>query len=195
MQIGKILFPVKTLGPFDRVGIWLLGCNRRCRGCANPELRIRDVTKDISVKSIIDLIKQFGAKHVTISGGEPFYDPSELKKLIFDLRNFGIDDILVYSGNTYEELKEMHSDDVNYILDNISVLVDGEFIMELLVDNPLFGSKNQRMIVLNDKYKDDYINFLKDERKIQIFKTEGEIHFIGIPIEGYRRKYKEFIED
>ena len=41
MNVARILFPVQVLGPGNRIGIWLCGCNRACKGCSNPELWIQ----------------------------------------------------------------------------------------------------------------------------------------------------------
>ena len=38
MYVARILYPVKVLGPGNRIGIWVSGCNHRCKGCSNPEL-------------------------------------------------------------------------------------------------------------------------------------------------------------
>ena len=38
MNVARILYPVKVLGPGKRIGIWLCGCDRECFGCSNPEL-------------------------------------------------------------------------------------------------------------------------------------------------------------
>ena len=39
MYIDRIMFPVLTLGYGQRVGIWTLGCPRKCHKCSNPELQ------------------------------------------------------------------------------------------------------------------------------------------------------------
>ena len=72
MQIGKILYPVTTLGVGERLGIWTQGCNRFCRGCSNPELQTFDETKDVSPQKIFDATIGWEFDGVTISGGEPF---------------------------------------------------------------------------------------------------------------------------
>ena len=66
MQIGKMLFPITTLGPGRRVGVWLLGCNRGCRGCSNPELQAFDESKDIPVEEILRFILAAGPDGVNI---------------------------------------------------------------------------------------------------------------------------------
>ena len=38
IYVARILYPVKVLGPGNRVGIWLAGCDHKCLGCSNPEL-------------------------------------------------------------------------------------------------------------------------------------------------------------
>ena len=54
MQIGKILFPITTLGPGKRLGIWTQGCTRFCHGCSNPELQTFDQSKDVAVHNVFD---------------------------------------------------------------------------------------------------------------------------------------------
>lgn len=95
MQVGKILFPITTLGPGQRLGLWMLGCTRNCDGCSNPELQVFDASKNIEVDKLIDFILDAQCDGVTISGGEPFLQVKELRKLIEKLNTAGIDDILV----------------------------------------------------------------------------------------------------
>lgn len=38
MQIDRLLYPVHSLGPGNRLVIWVRGCKKRCFNCANPEL-------------------------------------------------------------------------------------------------------------------------------------------------------------
>lgn len=39
MQIDRLLYPVHSLGPGNRLVIWVRGCKKRCFNCANPELQ------------------------------------------------------------------------------------------------------------------------------------------------------------
>lgn len=192
MQIGKILFPVTTLGPGERVGIWLLGCNRNCKGCSNPELQFFDSSKDVSVEEIFDFMGRLDYEGVTISGGEPFLQAKELKKLIALLRGAGTEDILVYSGYTKRELEDMHSPDVDYILSHIAVLIDGPFVAELADDVPLRGSSNQKVWLFDDRFERQYISCLNEKKTVDIFRFGNETHFIGIPLKNFRRIYAEY---
>lgn len=193
MQIGKILFPITTLGPGVRLGIWTQGCIRFCPGCSNPELQTFDKSKDVAVQKIFDGIINMPFDGITISGGEPFVQFSELRSLVELFVNVGVEDILIYTGYTIEELIGKNNADVNYILSHISVLIDGPFV-EALVDNtPLRGSSNQRVWILNNQYKGDYEEFLKQEKKVDIFYFDDETHFIGIPFKGYDELYRKLI--
>ncbi len=193
MQIGKILFPVTTLGPGERLGIWVQGCNRFCVGCSNPELQVFDETKEISPEKIFDETYNLGFGGITISGGEPFLQIKDLKSLIELYIGIGYEDILIYTGFTMKELVEMKNPDVDYILSNISVLVDGPFVETLVDDTPLRGSSNQQVWILNSKYKEDYEKVLQQEKKVDIFCFDDDIHFIGIPFDGYNVLYKKLL--
>lgn len=194
MKIGKILFPVTTLGRGKRLGIWVQGCNRFCEGCSNPELQTFDESKEVSVEEVFESVKNLPFDGVTFSGGEPFLQSRELGKLIDLFKKGGCDDILVYTGFTMEELVTSGNDDVDYVLSNISVLVDGPFVKSLVDDIPLRGSKNQVVWVLDKKYESDYRKILASEKKVDVFTIDGEVHFIGIPFKDYDKLYKEYVK-
>ena len=194
MQIGKILFPVTTLGPGKRVGIWVQGCNLFCVGCANPELQIFDDSKDISVEKIFEATYNMGFDGITISGGEPFSQVCELRELIYLFKKSGYEDILVYTGYKLDELVNKNDENINYILSNIAVLIDGPFEIDLVDDIPLRGSSNQNIWILNSKYRDEYEKYLAQEKKVDIFCFEDDVHFIGIPFKGYDNLYKKLME-
>ncbi len=193
MQIGKILFPVTTLGPGERLGIWVQGCSRFCEGCANPELQVFDDSKDTTPDKIFDATINLGFEGITISGGEPFLQVKDLRILIEQYNNVGYDDILIYSGFTMQELVDKNDEDINYILSHISVLIDGPFDIGLVDNIPLRGSSNQNVWILNPKYKREYENLLTQEKKVDIFCFDDDIHFIGIPFKGYDSLYKKLL--
>jgi anaerobic ribonucleoside-triphosphate reductase activating protein len=91
MNVARILYPVKVLGPGDRIGIWLCGCNRACPGCSNPELWSPRPEFELSVENLCHLINQILVNHpvdgITITGGEPFQQAADLWMLISRLSN------------------------------------------------------------------------------------------------------------
>lgn len=190
MQIGKIIHPIKSLGIGERIGIWTLGCFRNCKNCSNPELQYFDKDKELSLNDLIDLLKSYTFDGVTISGGEPFLQIHELYLLVKAIiEEIKIDDILIFTGYKIEELQAMKNSEIDYILHHIAVLVDGPYVEELHTEKPLLGSSNQKIIILNKKYEDAYLGYLKQEKIFDIIHDENEIHFVGIPIKDFQLKY------
>ena len=113
ISLGRMYYPVRSLGPGNRVGIWMNGCNRACTGCISPELQIYDSSKEITVGDIMLMIHQIEAPidGFTISGGEPFLNPNALNSLVQSLVSIS-DDILIFTGYTIEELLEQNDEEI-----------------------------------------------------------------------------------
>lgn len=172
-----------ALGPGNRLAMWMIGCHKRCKKCANPELRMFDKTKDISVQQLEKMILKIDTKRIdgiTISGGEPFAQPSELKKFLREISS-RIEDILVFSGYTYEELLEMPDSDVQECFQYMGVLISGEYIDEKN-DNKtaLIASTNQKMYFLKENLRGKYKKYMDKGRQIQNVFWKDELMSIGI---------------
>lgn len=140
MYIARILYPVHVLGPGERVAIWMCGCNKDCKGCANPELQKIDEKYFLPINKVFDIINNLPKLKIgfTITGGEPFDQSKELYELILYISKF-TDDILVYSGYTYEELLQSNDNYTHKILKSITALVDGRYVEELNLGNRIKG--------------------------------------------------------
>lgn len=177
MYVARVLYPVEVLGPGKRIGIWFCGCPRRCKGCSNPELWEFQERYRTTPKTIFEMVKAVSQEHTvdgfTITGGDPFYQPEELKKLLIMLKVIS-DDIIVYTGYTCEELQP---DDIK----NISVLIDGEYIEELNDNSLLKGSSNQKVHILDGSKADKYKTYFNTEsNKVQNFFTTDGVVSVGI---------------
>ena len=180
MYIDRIIYPVKTLGPGNRLTIWTIGCPHHCMNCSNPELWDKDTQKDISVSDVAEIIKKKrDIDGITITGGDPFYQSAELLELVKEIRFAGIDDILIYTGYLYEHL--MEDETSKEILRNIAALVDGPYISELNDNIGLRGSSNQRLFVFNKNYEEKYKYFESAKRQRQNFNYNGYVISVGIP--------------
>jgi anaerobic ribonucleoside-triphosphate reductase activating protein len=86
MNVARILYPVQVLGPGNRIGLWLCGCARACKGCSNPELWNPRPEYEIEPNKVFELIDKIASAHkvdgFTISGGEPMDQAKELSSLI-----------------------------------------------------------------------------------------------------------------
>ena len=197
MKIDRILYPVRVLGPGNRIGIWVCGCKRCCRGCANPELWYQDPQKELDMETIKKLLDAVFSKNlvngVTISGGEPFLQTAELARLVTYLRSY-TDDILIFTGYRRSTLRKRKREavDTKYILDNIAVLVDGEYIKDRNHNHPLKGSENQKFYYKNQaiqlKYE-KYIEERKGKLEVQNFQLSDGIAAVGIHQKDFNEQF------
>jgi anaerobic ribonucleoside-triphosphate reductase activating protein len=116
----------------------------------------------------------------TITGGEPFWQPEALWELLTVIRKY-TEDILVYSGYTFDELLRLNSTEINNCLKNIAVLIDGVYIDELNDGSVLRGSSNQMIRILNERYSSLYEQYLsKAANEIQNFMIGNSVISVGI---------------
>ena len=137
-------------GPYKRLCIWFQGCNICCRGCCNPDYQPLVARHIMSLKDLIEVIKeakvQFGIEGVTYSGGEPTLQQNlpYLTQKIKDMR-LGV---ISFTGRRYE--------DVSGILKGCDMVLDGAYdCFAPEKERRLLGSVNQRIIFLTDRYKND----------------------------------------
>lgn len=177
MYVARILYPVEVLGPGKRVGIWFCGCPRRCKGCSNPELWNFQERYNTTPDTVFEMIKNVSKEHkidgFTITGGDPLYQANDLQGLLCLLKTIS-DDIIVYTGYKYSELKPE-------MLRNISVLIDGEYIEELNDNSLLRGSSNQEIHILDKSKANKYNAYFNTEtNKVQNFFTSDGVVSVGI---------------
>lgn len=162
--INSILYPVKTLGPGERVGVWFQGCSIKCRGCMSKHTWEK---KDIYLRdldSILNEILSHKSGKITISGGEPFQQPEALKYLLERLNEKNIEDIIVYSGMENKKIFKNYK----WIKDLCGVLITEPFLENYPSDKIYKGSENQKAFVFKNKsYYKKWLNKKKD-KKLQI---------------------------
>lgn len=149
-------------GPGLRYVIFTQGCKHNCPGCHNPQ------THDINGGTLTDIseIKANIEKNglldgITFSGGEPFLQPEACAEIAKWAKDRGLN-IISFSGFTYEQLLEMPN--VQDFLNLVDILIDGPFILSQKSLNLSFrGSKNQRVIDLNETRKQNKIVLYIDD--------------------------------
>lgn len=131
-----------------RYAIFAQGCAHGCVGCHNPESHSFEKHTEIGIDELVEDIKSRGhIDGVTFSGGDPMFQIEEFNELAKRIKSETDLSIWCYTGFTFEGLLERQSVEVNELLGNIDVLIDGKF--ELVNKNLslLFrGSSNQRLI-------------------------------------------------
>lgn len=147
IRIHDFVESTTALGPGTRCAIWLQGCKRNCKGCMSPESRDMEGGYIEGVDSLAEHVLAInGIEGITISGGDPFYQPDallELLKIIKSKSNLGV---IIYTCFYFDELKEMNNAAVEEIITNLSdLIIDGPYVEELNDDGYLRGSSNQQL--------------------------------------------------
>ncbi len=182
MLIARVISPIHSLGPGERVGIWVQGCSKRCKGCISEELQVFDESKDIPVEILISIVKQEANRNkcerLTISGGDPFEQSKELLMFLEGVRGT-FKDILVYTGFTFDEIKS--SEYAEKCLCFIDVLIDGRYVEdENKGKSRLYGSNNQKVIFLNNSFLEDYEKYEEDDYSLETFIHKNKVITVGI---------------
>ncbi len=130
-----------------RVVLWVAGCDHCCKDCQNPitwdpngGLEFDETAK----KELFDALDKDYISGITFSGGDPLYyqNREDVTALAAQIKEkFPDKTIWLYTGFTYETIAELP------VMDYVDVLVDGEFVVDLLDTNLYWrGSSNQRVI-------------------------------------------------
>ena len=132
-----------------RLTVFTQGCPRRCPGCHNPETQPLVGGRTTTVGAVVaELNENPLLTGLTLSGGEPFLQPGALLPLARAAHARGLD-VWSYTGFTLEELRAQGDTDVDALLEELDVLVDGDYREELRDLTLHFrGSRNQRVIDL-----------------------------------------------
>lgn len=132
-----------------RYSLYFSGCIHKCKGCHNEyswnEKNGKLVTYEMLEKIADEINKNTMLDGITISGGDPLYNPKDMLKVLKFLKEKTKKNIWLYTGYTFEEIQQ---DEIrNECLKYVDVLVDGKFILELYSPKLKFrGSSNQRII-------------------------------------------------
>ncbi|WP_139488221.1 4Fe-4S single cluster domain-containing protein [Brevibacillus dissolubilis] len=184
MQLARIFYPVKTLGPGNRIGIWTVGCPHSCMNCSNPELWDEDPARNIPINRLKQMIGSVThpIDGVTITGGDPLVQPDELAELVTWLSQHVSEDILIYTGYRLEEMQQSKNPSIAGILQHTAVLIDGVYIEEQNDNEPLRGSSNQRVHFLKEEFRKRYQEVLTGQRTVQTIFQGQDLLAIGIPV-------------
>ena len=196
IAISRAHFPISTLGPGLRLGVWMQGCSIRCKGCVSLDTWHFDrgqTTVDAVLDAILPALRS--ANGVTISGGEPFDQPEALLALLKGIRAAHNGDVLVFSGHSFESLQPS--------LTAFDGLIDALIADPFDHDEPqtlaLRGSDNQRLIALTPLGEErfgPYNRPLRPEDRafdIMFDDNSGEVFFVGIPRPGDMRRLTKLL--
>jgi anaerobic ribonucleoside-triphosphate reductase activating protein len=172
------------------ISLFVQGCHFHCKNCFNKETWDFNGGKEWNEEienNFIELANKDYIKRISILGGEPLADENveTVLKLINNIKNrYKTKKIWLYTGYNYDALFKLKLVDMtdmdniekyyeantiydNYrrlAINNIDVLVDGQFVDELKDLRYKFaGSTNQRVIDINKTLKNNKVELLFGE--------------------------------
>ena len=164
-------------GPGCRAVVWVQGCKRECPGCFNPASWSFEENQLISVDELAaKILSNPRNQGVTFSGGEPFWQASELANLAQKLKAAGLN-VMSFSGFTLQQLQAKDAPPgAEELLAQLDILIDGPYVESLAINSPNspVSSRNQRVHVFNPAFQDK-ISWASDQIEIHIFKDGSRL--------------------
>jgi anaerobic ribonucleoside-triphosphate reductase activating protein len=200
MLVHSTLLRSSVNGPGERAVIWFQGCDLRCHGCFNLATHPFDRNRDKPIDEVAEWIFGcHGIEGVTFSGGEPFQQAEDLRRLCeyIKLRRPSLS-IGVFSGYTVHDLihGRWHWRDLNseaWIQGNRAAFeaikqfldfgVFGRFRQTMAcTDKPLCGSRNQEVIFFTDRYS--LADLPQQGFEVTVIGNDGNVIITGFPPAG-----------
>lgn len=106
MKIAEIFYSVQGEGSLvgaPSIFIRTSGCNLRCRWCDTPYTSWSPEGSEMSVQSILEQVRAYGARYAVITGGEPMIAQG-LKELANGLRALRTHITVETAGTIFQEL-------------------------------------------------------------------------------------------
>jgi anaerobic ribonucleoside-triphosphate reductase activating protein len=158
-------------GPGLRMIFWVQGCSLLCtRNCLNPHLLKRDGGFPVEARRLTGTLLRLSRDYsevegVTVLGGEPMDQADGLAEALAPIREASLS-IMIYTGHTLEWLRASSESGVARLLGLCDILVDGPFMDELYDEDLIWrGSRNQRILLLSDRYSEGDIERALDAQK------------------------------
>ncbi|MEU9350128.1 4Fe-4S single cluster domain-containing protein [Streptomyces griseoloalbus] len=207
-RISGTHFPLETLGPGQRLGIWFQGCALACPGCMSRHTWAPEGGTAEDVSGLLRMWEEAlgrGAEGLTVSGGEPLDQADALTELLLgaarirDRADGGSEgaDLLVYTGYEPDELTAAR----RRALRGADAVVTGRFRVERPTRLVWRGSANQRLRPLTPRGETRYAAHLAREStggRLQAVVEPGPpagVRFHGVPLRGELRAVEQGLRE
>lgn len=167
MNFHKITTNDIANGRGVRVVLWVSGCNHKCKECHNPQTWDINSGIPFTENDYTILYKALDKPYIdgiTFSGGDPLHPNN--RETVYNISTQLKKDLpnktqWVYTGYSWEDIYNLP------IMNNLDVLVDGEFKIDLKDITLLFkGSSNQRLIDVQATIKNNNEIILWQDKNI-----------------------------
>ena len=155
--VSRLHFPVTTLGPGQRAGIWLQGCSIHCPGCLSRDTWAPG-TSTTPVSEVVGWAEDHasdGMTGITVSGGEPLDQAEALAALLADVRSrprlAGLD-VLLYTGYAFSAVSRRHQ----AVLALVDAVISGPYVESRPSRHRWMGSGNQVLTLLTQRARERF---------------------------------------
>jgi anaerobic ribonucleoside-triphosphate reductase activating protein len=184
LPIAHLAPVTEAEGPGRRFAIWLQGCPLRCPGCCNPEMLPFSGGRPMPVgellRQAVELQADHGVEGVTFLGGEPVAHAAGVATLAQEVQSAGLS-VMVFSGYTLAQIRQMNEPAVGVLLANTDILVDGPYERDRPErERRWVGSANQVVHFFTDRYRpDDAVWSAPNTLEIRL--VDGQMNVNGFP--------------
>jgi len=197
LALSRMHFPVTTLGPGRRIGIWVQGCSLRCAGCISPDTW-RASEARMAVEAIVHSITPWlqACDGITVSGGEPLEQPEGLHALLRAIRMVRPEtNVLVYTGYAIEAQWPQ----LQAMAPLIDALISDPFDAAQPHTRALRGSDNQRLHCLTPRGEALFAGYERaltqeDRRFDLMLDAQGTVWLAGIPGRGDMQRLQSLLQ-
>lgn len=200
LRLDGTHYPLETLGPGKRLGIWFQGCSLACPGCMSRHTWDPRAGTATGVAQVLALWRRAladGADGLTVSGGEPLQQAAALARLLAgaarlrdEARRHGGSagprpaDLLVYTGYEPAEL----TPERRGALDGADAVITGRFRVAEPTRLAWRGSANQRIVPLTPlgvlRYAPHLTRRPPGPRLQFAPGADGGLRLYGVPLHG-----------
>jgi anaerobic ribonucleoside-triphosphate reductase activating protein len=184
LRVAQIVPCTEAEGPGKRFALWFQGCPLRCPGCCNPEMLPFEGGTPMDIADVIIQLRQSTEQHglegITLLGGEPLAHAAGAAALARAAHELGLN-VMAFTGHLLEDIRQMADPDVQELLAETDMLVDGPYLRELPeTTRRWIGSSNQRVHYLSDRCDPADPRWLQ-RNTLEIRLRHGELSVNGFP--------------
>jgi len=193
IELAHIVPISEVNGPGKRTVIWVQGCPKRCKECWNPEFLKFGSNWTLSPDELFSHVREvtceFSAiEGLTFSGGEPFAQAEFLSKAARLFRKENLT-LMSYSGYSLDEIRKTGTPLTDF-LNQLDILVDGEYVRELQSFKLWRSSSNQQVHFLTDRYAAYKEKMDSNGQEIELTLSNAKMNLTGFPDLSFLKKLR-----
>jgi anaerobic ribonucleoside-triphosphate reductase activating protein len=192
LRAAAFLPSSRVNGPGCRSVVWVQGCALRCPGCFNPDFLPMEGGTMHEPGVIADkILAEADTEGVSFSGGEPFLQAGALAEIARLVRAAG-KSVVIFTGFEWDELRASSDPGHRALLSLTDTLVAGPYRREIPSANPILGSRNQKIVHLTARYRDEHFLPSPAARRAEFhIALDGSLTLTGFPAEALRENLAE----